>query len=269
MLTFSNKNFTHIHNVAIPSNIYNYRALKQINKFSTSAILFSHACSDYKDFNNEIKLTKEEELKLRVGLEEMSKNSEVSSTDVIEEKNKLDKYVEENPTILSSYDEAFPKLASENKGLSEVETKSIFDITKYIINEINNCISSGSIKEDCVNKLKLSELINKSMLKSDEITDKNSTELISEVVRTELENSGVLQRIGDITLRDIYEKYKILDDKISLRINSNYKEIGLNMVSYGILLNRYNKYVHNRPFPTNLTPEDLRLLKTTRTISRL
>ena len=232
---------------------------------SHTAIKFFHSTSAILLNKEEIKkqaldLTKEDELKLRSGLEDISSNSEEAS--------KLEKYLIDNPTSISSYEESFPKLISVNEKLTKEETKPIFDITKQVIDEVNKCIQNGSFNDNCINKFKLSEIIKKAALNSTETSDSQTNEVISEVVKTELENSGVLQKIGDITLRDIYEKYKEIDEKFSLRIHPDYKDIGLSMLSYGILLNRYNKYVHNRPLPHNLSPEDLKILKTTRTFSR-
>jgi hypothetical protein len=46
MKTFSNTNFTPINNTTIYRNIYIYRSLEQINKFSTSAIFLSQKDKD-------------------------------------------------------------------------------------------------------------------------------------------------------------------------------------------------------------------------------
>ena len=235
------------------------------NKFSSSgpsAKLYSSNKNKEDIKEKIIKLTKEDELNLREGLDKISEMSTEAS--------KLEKYLIDNPTDISSIEECFPKLVSVNENLPKEETKPIFDITKQVIDEFKICIQNGSINENCVDKIKLSKIIIKAALKLAETSDEqiNETEVISDLVKNELENSGVLQKIGDITLRDIYEMCKKTDDNLCLRIHPNYKEIGLSLISYGILLNNYNKYVHNRPIPTNLSVEDIRVIKTTKSISR-
>lgn len=271
MKTLTNINFTPVNNAIISKNIFIIKTLEKNNKFSTNAILFSQ-----KDVNNlindDIRLTPENEAILRKDLDKLSKIIEVSDIHEVEESmSRLDKYVQEHPDDMLTYDEAFPKLAAKittgsdfNQGITNSINNSADSAIFKILNSISTELKKCSGNSDCLKNLKLTELIQKVISMNSE----NKTEEIGKIVQNELESQGILKKIGDITLNDIYQKYKNLDEKLLIHINPNYKEIGFSMVSYGLLINRYNKYVHNRPIPTNLTSEDLRVVKTTRTIAR-
>ena len=125
------------------------------------------------------------------------------------------------------------------------------------------------MNSDCIDKINLSSIIRKVMSNDNVSSDSiQISEEVGTVVRDELINKNIYERIGDITLRDIYENYNKLNENFNLNINPNYKEIGFNLVSYGLLLKSYNKFVYNRPIPTNVVGEELKVIKTTRQFSR-
>lgn len=76
----------------------------------------------------------------------------------------------------------------------------------------------------------------------------------------------IIDKIGNITLSELYNNFKNISEKIN--INSNYKEIGFNLVSYGILVRTFNKLVINRPIPKSISNEELQVIKTTKNFSR-
>lgn len=79
---------------------------------------------------------------------------------------------------------------------------------------------------------------------------------------------SILEKIGNITLFDIYTKSKELKDKLNIEIKPNYMEMGLSLVSYGLLIKSYNKFVANRPLPKNVSAEELKTIKSVRSFSR-
>lgn len=120
---------------------------------------------------------------------------------------------------------------------------------------------------DCVEKINLSSIIRKVM--SNESSDSQQiSEEVGKVIRDTLQNKNIYDRIGDTTLREIYEHYTKINEKISLNIHPDYKEIGLSLVGYGLLVRTYNKLVYNRPLPTGFSVEEFNVIKTTRSFSR-
>lgn len=216
--------------------------------------------------DKEIILSKANEDYLREGLSDLQ--TKFSESDVSEEYEKIKNYFNSTSEV-SSFDEAFPNYAKNSNLLesSESESKSVFYITGEISKAVKNCISSGTINGDCVEKINLSSIIRKVM--SNESSDSQQiSEEVGKVVRDTLQNKNIYDRIGDTTLREIYDHYTKINEKISLNINPNYKEIGFSLVGYGLLVRTYNKLVYNRPLPTGLSVEELNVIKTTRSFSR-
>src|ERR1700733_774373 len=85
-----------------------------ISEFHSSVCLLSDKNKDLEkrienlNINNDgdIRLSNTEVESLRKGLSELK--TKFSESDVLEEHSKLQKYVENNPTIMSSFEEAFP-----------------------------------------------------------------------------------------------------------------------------------------------------------------
>lgn len=229
---------------------------------------------------DEIILSEEETQKIKDGIEEFKKNFKLEATnsDVEEVESLLDRY-RDHTSISSDYAEAFPKLVSNlsedvnSKSADEEQEKNIiFKIVKSIHDKLEQCSKSGNIDENCVKNANLSEIINKviseSKINPQESESDPKIDKIGEVVSGTLEKEGWIKKIGDITLNDIYQKSKNLDSLLQLKLTPNYINYALNLVSYGILLRSYNKFVHNRPIPSNLSVEEYRLIKTTRTVTR-
>lgn len=247
-----------------------------ISEFHSSVCLFGdnniegrlEKLTENINIGKDISLSKSEEESLREGLSKLK--TSFSESEVSEEISKIKNYFENSNSVVSSFDEAFPNYVVKSDLLEgSVDSKGVFFITDEISKEIKKCINSGTMNSDCIDKINLSSIIRKVMSNDNVSSDSiQISEEVGTVVRDELINKNIYERIGDITLRDIYENYNKLNENFNLNINPNYKEIGFNLVSYGLLLKSYNKFVYNRPIPTNVVGEELKVIKTTRQFSR-
>jgi len=130
-------------------------------------------------------------------------------------------------------------------------------LQKKISEELQDCFSSGKLNTECLEKISLSKIIQKVMSnESSELQDLNVE--VSNIVKEELTAKNFYDYIGNITLRDLYDKYTILTEKYPLKINADHIVIGLNLVSYGLILRSFNKFVHERPIPSNLNAQELK-----------
>lgn len=276
-----NNNQLNVRGTGFIYGYYNYFNNKNlfISKFHSSVCLLSDKDKDKdlgkrienlqvnNNIDKDIRLSKVEEESLKNGLSELKTG--ITDSDVSDEFSKLQEYVKNHPTEMSSFEEAFPNYGKNTNLIEPSESKSVFDITKMISKEIQDCVSSGTINTECINKINLSDMIKKVMSnESSALSNKQISEKVGIIVKEELTDKKIFERIGDITLRDIYEQYTKLNDKVPLIIKANYMEIGFSLVSYAVLLRAYKKLVHDRPIPSNLTVEELNVLKATRTFSR-
>lgn len=186
--------------------------------------------------------------------------SDISIKNVSDEIKEVTDYLNNSNNNTSSFDQAFPNYAKD-KGLvdEEVKNQSVFEVVKEVKKILEECASNG-YPEECIEKLKVSNIIDKVLSKdsSDSLEKKVGDEIVNELT--------TLEKIGNITLSEIYNKSMEFKDKFNIK--PNYVEMGLSLISYGLLLKSYNKYIDKRPLPTNVTLEELRTIKNTRAISR-
>lgn len=255
--------------IATKQNKYIFYTNYIFNKtFTNSAILFSDKAKI--DLNKE-DIKEEEILNFKKGVEEL-KNLGTTNSEVEEVNSLLNNYVKENPNNMSSYAEDFPKLVSNSSedlnNISEKENNITFNIVKSIYENLERYSNNGTIDENCVKNVNLSELINKVIYKSvqnPQGSESDKIEKVDQIVTDTLEKEGIIKKIGEITLKDIYDKMNNLDSLLQIKFTPNY---GFNLVSYGIILRGYNKFVHNKPIASNISAEEVRVIKTTRTITR-
>lgn len=205
-----------------------------------------------------------EEMKLSL----LNFKNEISNKEVSDEFNKVSDYfkpISDNDNNYSSFQEAFPNYVKNQSKASEVkaEEENVFYVVKEVANFFEECKSKGVKLESCIDQLKLSNIVEKvkpSSDKSDDLKQKVGTEIMKDL--------SILDEVGNITLSDLYTKSKELKEKFNITINPNYAEIGLSLVSYGLLMKSYSKYIDTRPLPKNLSAEDLKVIRSSRAFSR-
>ena len=74
-----------------------------------------------------------------------------------------------------------------------------------------------------------------------------------------------LDTIGSITVKEIYDVTAKHFDKVNL----NYLNIGVNLVSWGLIARNYNKYIHSQPYPAGATAKELAVYRQVRHIGRI
>ena len=208
----------------------------------------------------DISLTTETGKNMKDSLENLK--NEISKNDVSDEIKEVKDFFNNEKNNVSSFDEAFPNYAKDKVLVNEdVKDENVFEVVKEVSKVLEDCVSKGYAK-DCLEKLKLSGIVAKVLSKdsSDSLKKRVGDEIVNEVT--------ILEKIGNITLSDIYNKTIELKDKSNININFKYMEMGLSMVSYGLLLKSYDKYVNKCPLPTNVTAEELRTIKSIRAFSR-
>lgn len=243
--------------------------------FYSTVFLFSdkdliEKVKNLKENNNmddNIKLSSSEEESLRSGLSELKK--QISNPDTSKESLQVSDYFNQGESQSSSFLEAFPNYNKKNNLIAEEsDSHTVFEITKEIGKQLKFCLSSeNKLNNDCVNKINLSDIIRQVMSKESSGSD-NLRENVGNVINSSLEVKSIQDFIGDIKIREIQDLYTKVKDKLPIEISPNYREIGVNLISYSVLLKTFNKLVYDRPMPTGISNEDLKVIKLTRTISR-
>ena len=249
---------------------------KRINNLSVS-----ESINIKSNINKDISLTSEQAEEMKLSLEKLKNeisNNKVPAGEVYDELKKVSDYINSNENTISSFEEAFPNYVKEKiinsapSGASEagdnssspVSEDSVFDIVKEISKFFDNCKSKGVSTQNCFEQLKLSSIIEKVKSNSDSETD----DLKQKVGDQIMQDLSILEKIGQITLSEVYNKAKEVKDKYNITISPNYTEIGLSLVSYGLLMKAYNKHVYSKPLPKGVAAEELRILTTTKSFSR-
>ena len=161
----------------------------------------------------------------------------------------------------SSYEESFinyvkDKVIDENKDktIRESGFKTFSELQKVL----EECTNKGYSPE-CLQQLKLVEIFKN-------VQNNNSSDTLESKVRDGVEEQlNIIEKLGEVKLKEIFNAVYQHKDKIS--INPNYVDIGVSLISYKLLLNAYNKYVDSKPL-ANIPAEHLKTIKTTRAFSR-
>lgn len=253
-------------------------AEKRIQELKGSIDSSSKGSVDVKD----ISLSKEEYDEMKRGLLDFKNEvSNVCEKDVNDEFNSVKDYLNSTHNNISSIEEAFPNYMKQKEGEAMLRRKiegedapqkkiegedilndeiSVFKIVKELKEVIEKCKSSGNA-EECLNQLKLSKVV------GNVLTNNSSEDLNSKVKGAYFEE--ILNTVGNMTLLELYEKVKQIDSKLELKIALNYKEVGLSLVSYGLLMKGFNKYVYNRPIPKQFQGEDLKTILRAKHVGRI
>lgn len=259
--------------------------------FHSTVFLFSDKdlidrVKNLKENNNmedNIKLSSSEEESLRSGLKKLKK--QISNPDTSEESLQVSDYFNHGKSESSSFLEAFPNYNKKNNLIAEEsDSHTVFEITKEVGEQLKICLSSeNQLNNDCVTKINLSDTIKQVMSKESSGSNTlrenvgnvinssgsdNLREDVGHVINSSLKVKSIQDFIGDIKIREIQDLYTKVKEKLPIEISPNYREIGVNLISYGLLLKTFNKLVYDRPMPTGISNEDLKVVKLTRTISR-
>jgi len=133
-------------------------------------------------------------------------------------------------------------------------------VLKTLADTLENCKKAG-IEKDCLRQIQVSEIVQKGLT----VIKNNPANLdkdIGDLVKKEV--LSVIDVVGNITLRDLYDKYKTLNATLDIK----YINIGWQLLSYGVLLRAYNKHIHSRPYDKHLTSEELVLARQIRHFTR-
>jgi len=143
-----------------------------------------------------------------------------------------------------------------------VDDVSVFEVVKQVQKILDDCVASGSNK-DCFQQIKLSGIVEKVLSNDSSDTLKKK---VGDVILAEYET--MIEKIGQTTLLEVYNKFKDINEKLVTTIGPNYKEIGYNLIGYGILIRTFNKLVLDRPIPNSVVGEELKVIQSTRTFSK-
>ena len=254
------------------NNVFNYLNL---SKFHTSNCIFSKDDKDLEEriknlsIEKEVNLSTEEYDEMKKGLLDFKNEVlNVSEKDVKDEFNSVMGYLDSTESQISSTEEAFPDYMKkiEEKDMTKVEgedllnDKSVFNIVKELKEVLEKCKSSDN-SDECIKQLILTKVIN------NVLTNNTPEDINSKVKGAYFEE--ILKTVGNITLLELYEKIKEIDSKLDLKLIWNYKELGLSLVSYGLIMRSFNKYVYKRPIPKILQGEDLKTILRARYVGRI
>jgi succinylglutamate desuccinylase len=124
---------------------------------------------------------------------------------------------------------------------------------------LEKCKETG-IEKNCLEKIKISKITEK-VLNNNTVTPQDIKSLVNSLVIDQL------NKIGNMSVYEVLDKVKIFKDKFELDVNK--LEVGYNLVSYGLLLRAFNKFVYNRPIPPGLSAPDLVVLRMVRSLGRV
>lgn len=253
-------------------NCYNFIFL---SKFHTSVSLYSDKglskaveLEKSNSLNEKVNMSEKEILEMKQSLlefkEKLSKSQEVS-----QEVENVKNYLSNNDSI-SSFEEAFPnyiKKTDLNKEIGEVDkVEEKFSMILEEFNKVLKKCKEENIKEheDCLKQIKMSDIIKKAYSKE------NPEEVIIEGLVKRNVNQ-IIEKIGNTTVKEVYDTIldKFINNQIALNVKVEYLEIAANLVSYGILLRSYNRFIHNRPFPSSYNADDLKLARQVRGAARI
>lgn len=218
---------------------------------------------------------------LKENLEEFkTKVSEIREEEWLEELDNSKDILKKVDNEITSFDEAFPNYIKEiiKSNISEDnnngDANSVFLITKQF-GEVIKEFKEAGYSEEILKKIKISDVISKvdKKLNNSEETKDEVAKIVKDQWKEILDNSGIM----DMTIREIMLKFnennklellmKKLNEKVAWDLNSY--QIGMRVVSYGLLIKSYNKLVYNRPYPSHFTPEQLRSASKFRYYSRI
>jgi hypothetical protein len=223
---------------------------------------------DIKLSDEETKLSDEEVLNTKKDLikfkEEIKK---IREEEVYQEVENVNDFLSKNNNNYSSFEEAFPNYLTKTGLIKEVVDENIKeDSVTILLKELDmilqKCKEAG-IEKKCLEKIQISDITKKVLSNS------NNTEDIKGKVESLFYEQ--LNKIGDMTLKELYEKTLIFKDKFeyNVKINVNYLEVGSYLVGYSLLLRSFNKFIYNQPISPIHSAEEIRTIRLTRSVGRV
>ncbi len=188
------------------------------------------------------------------------------------------------PSETSNTSEVFPWLIDKEGKFIDLNSEvNLFEA----INLVNNFIEKKYNNNDNLSDTKLTELLqpildkgkvtvfelfnhvsnlyNNKNLKNELLesikTDQSDNNTISETTSTHI--TKPLGEFGDMTLNEVIVQMKELKwDLIlnSAKLTIHAAPLAMNLVGYGLIMKGYMSTVHNRAFPTNISPKELQAL---------
>lgn len=193
-----------------------------------------------------------------------AKYLEITNEEISQEYKNVNDYLNNNTNSISSFGEAFPNYVKKN-ALSVEDNRGVFTVVKELSKIIKECESSG-IDENCLEKIKLSGIVKESLLNTTNSDDYDIKKEVGNVFSYKIRE--IFNNIGETTLEEVYNKAKELKSKYDININPNHSELAFNLVSYGLLIRAYNKFIDKYPIPKGLSREELKVLQKVRSFSR-
>ena len=208
-----------------------------------------------------VELMREEYLAVNAAAIKSDSDSDSDSQifELSKEHHSVSDYLNQNNVELSSFEEAIPNYALKTDLVDDV---SVFEVVKQVQKILDDCVASGYNK-DCFKQIKLSGIVEKVLSNGSSDTLKKK---VGDVILAEYDK--IIEKIGQTTLLEVYNKFKDINEKLVTTINPNYKEIGYSLIGYGILIRTFNKIVLDRPIPKSVIGEELKIIQSTRTFSK-
>lgn len=173
-----------------------------------------------------------------------------------------------------SFDEVYPNYAQKTELVAGPEDVSVFEVVKQVKKILDDSAAGAATgyNKDCLKELKLSGIVDK-VLPNDSYDSlkKKVGDVILAEYETILDKIGALaepEREPQTTLLEVYNKFKDINEKLVTTIGLNYRELGNNLISYGILIITFNQLVLYRPIPKSVVGEELKIIQSTRTFSK-
>ena len=173
-----------------------------------------------------------------------------------------------------SFDEVYPNYAQKTALVAGPEDVSVFEVVKQVKKILDDSAAGAATgyNKDCLKELKLSGIVDK-VLSNDSYDSlkKKVGDVILAEYETILDKIVALaepEREPQTKLLEVYNKFKDINEKLVTTIGLNYRELGNNLISYGILIITFNQLVLYRPIPKSVVGEELKIIQSTRTFSK-
>lgn len=253
------------------SNLFHTTACLHVEANKWSALqendkIQSNSPSTSVSGGEEIRLSEDSILNMKKEINEFKEEiSKIRENEITQEVDIVKDYLSNNNNNSSSFDEAFPNYIRESGLNKEIIDENVKDDSiSVMLNELNKILKKckeAGLDQKCLEQINISGITEKVLSNNNNTGDiKNKVESL---VIEQLNN------IGNITIKELYEKTLKLKDKIDWQSSVNYFEVGSNLVSYGLLLKAFNKYVYNKPLPPGLSAQDMVVLRQVRSIGRV
>ncbi len=131
-------------------------------------------------------------------------------------------------------------------------------VVKSFKKALDECGKEGTIpKSECLNNIKLSELLTKHKSTPNEILDTSIKEEIKESIKT-----NMIDKLGDMKVSEVLAMGKSIKDKLYIGLKINPVDLAIQVFSYGVVLKSYDAFVNNVKIPPKkVDPIHLKTMK--------